>query len=115
MERRPDRSGTPRTKPGGRAVSPVILSLRPKVVAGRRVLGDLPYFTDSAVAQVEDENDLVIENSAVALSVSVMQAESAGRPTPLRGDGLARPYGLRQSKPMPKAKDGPVQNCTRSL
>jgi len=75
MRRRPDRSGTPRAKPGGGAVSPVILSLRPKVVAGRRVLGDLPYLTDSAVAQVEDENDLVIENPAVALSMTVMQAD----------------------------------------
>jgi hypothetical protein len=38
-------------------------------------VGSLRYLTDSAVAQVEDENDLVIENSAVALSVNVMQAD----------------------------------------
>ena len=75
MRRLPDRSGTPRARPRGRAESPVILSLRPKVVAGRRVVGSLRYLTDSAVAQVEDENDLVIENSAVALSVNVMQAD----------------------------------------
>jgi len=75
MKRRPDRVGRPELNREDAPCRPSSSPYDQKVVAGRRVLGDLPYLTDSAVAQVEDENDLVIENSAVALSVNVMQAD----------------------------------------